>query len=64
MAVISVTIIEGRDRETKENLMAGLTEAVVCALGAKPEQVRVIIHEVKDGAYSVGGRPVFLHGAN
>lgn len=64
MAVVSVAIIEGRDRDSKEKLMAGLTEAVVGALGARPEQVRVIIHEVKDGDYAVGGRPVFLRGGD
>ncbi|MEM0907820.1 MAG: tautomerase family protein [Pseudomonadota bacterium] len=60
MAIVSVTIIEGRDQDTKAALMAKLTDAVVDVLGAKPQQVRVIIHEVKDGAYSVAGTPVFL----
>ncbi len=61
MAVVSITIIEGRDRETKNRLMAKLTDAVVDTLDAKPGQVRVIINEVKDGDYAVGGAPVFLH---
>ena len=60
MAVISITIIEGRDQETKNRLMAKLTDAVVETLDVKPGQVRVMINEVKDGAYSVGGNPVFL----
>lgn len=61
MAVVSITIIEGRDQETKNRLMAKLTEAVVETLDAKPGQVRVMVNEVKDGAYAVGGSPVFLN---
>lgn len=60
MAIVTVTIIEGRDRATKEALMARLTDAVIDTLDAKPGQVRVVIHEVRDGDYAVGGTPVFL----
>ncbi len=62
MAIVSITIIEGRDRETKNALIARLTDAVVDTLGAEPRQVRVVINEVKDGDYAVAGKPVFLHG--
>lgn len=62
MAVVSITIIEGRDRETKNQLMKQLSDAVVDVLDAKPGQVRVIINEVRDGDYAVGGNPVFLSG--
>lgn len=62
MAIVSVTIIEGRKPEVKRALMARLTDAVVDVLGAEPRQVRVFVNEVKDGDYAVGGRPVILHG--
>ncbi len=62
MAIVSVTIIEGRDPEVKHELMARLTDAVVDVLGAEPRQVRVFINEVKDGDYAVGGSPVILLG--
>ena len=62
MAIVSVTIIEGREPAVKHALMAKLTDAVVDVLGAKPGQVRVYINEVKDGDYAVGGNPVILHG--
>lgn len=62
MAIVTVTIIEGRDQDTKAALMARLTDAVVEVLDAKPQQVRVVLHEVKDGAYAVAGNPVFLQG--
>jgi 4-oxalocrotonate tautomerase len=60
MAVVSITIIEGRDRETKNRLIAKLTQAVIESLDAQPNQVRVIVNEVGDGDYAVGGKPVFL----
>ena len=60
MAIISVTIIEGRDQETKTKLMERVTEAVVDTLDAKPGQVRVYLNEVKNGSYAVAGKPVFL----
>ena len=60
MAVVSITIIEGRDRETKNRLIAKLTQAVIECLDAQPNQVRVIVNEVGDGDYAVGGKPVFL----
>jgi len=60
MAVVTITIIEGRDRTTKNKLIARLTDAVVETLDAKPQQVRVIINEVRDGDYGVAGKPIFL----
>jgi 4-oxalocrotonate tautomerase len=60
MAIVTITIIEGRDREAKNALIARLTDAVVETLDAKPQQVRVVINEVKDGDYAVAGNPIFL----
>jgi 4-oxalocrotonate tautomerase len=60
MAIINVTIIEGRPQAVKDDLIARLTDAVVVSLGARPEQVRVVISEVKDGAYGVAGKAVWL----
>ena len=63
MAIINITIIEGRDRAVKERLITALTDAAVRELNAKPEQVRVVINEVADGCYAVAGKPVYLRGA-
>ena len=64
MAIVNGTIIEGRDRTTKEMLMKRLTDAVIETLGAEPRQVRVMINEVRDGDYGVGGVPVRLRDAD
>lgn len=60
MAIVSITILEGRDAATKARLIEGLTQVVVDTLDAKPQQVRVVIHELPDGNYAVAGKPVFL----
>ncbi len=60
MAIVTISIIEGRDQAVKNRLIARLTDAVVETLGAQPGQVRVIINEVRNGAYGVAGKPVFL----
>ncbi len=63
MAIVSVTIIEGRQSEVKQELMSRLTDAVVDVLEADPRQVRVYINEVQDGDYAVAGNPVSLRGS-
>lgn len=60
MAIVTITIIEGRDAATKAKLVQGLTDVVVDTLNAQPNQVRVVIDEVRDGNYAVGGKQVFL----
>jgi 4-oxalocrotonate tautomerase len=60
MAIVDVTIIEGRSQDIKDDLIRKMTDVLVDTLGAKPEQVRVVIREVKNGAYGVAGRAVYL----
>jgi 4-oxalocrotonate tautomerase len=59
MAIIDVTILEGRSQDVKNRVMARLTEVLVEELGAKPAQVRVVLREVRGGAYAVAGQPVW-----
>lgn len=58
MAIIDVTILEGRSQELKNRVMARLTDVLVEELGAKPTQVRVVLREVRAGDYAVAGKPV------
>ena len=58
MAVVTLTIFEGRDDKTKARLIKALTDAVVDELPAKPEHVRVIIHDVPTANYGVAGKTV------
>ena len=58
MAVVTLTIFEGRGDETKARLIKALTDAVVNELPAKPEHVRVIINDVPVANYGVAGKTV------
>ena len=58
MAVVTLSIFEGRSDEVKARLIRALTEAVVNELPAKPEHVRVIIHDLPLANYGVAGKPV------
>lgn len=58
MPFIQVTMLEGRTVEQKHALMKGVTDAVVEALGNKPESIRVAIYEVSKEEWSVGGVPM------
>lgn len=58
MAVVTLTIFEGRSDETKARLIRALTDAVVEELPAKPEHVRVIINDVPVANYGVAGKTV------
>ena len=56
MAVVSVTILEGRDEETLARLHQDLAAAVINVLDAKPHQVRTVIHQIPPEAYAIGGK--------
>lgn len=58
MAVVTLTIFEGRSEDTKSRLIKALTDAVVSELPAKPEHVRVIINDVPVANYGVAGKTV------
>ncbi|HLL58842.1 MAG TPA: tautomerase family protein [Allosphingosinicella sp.] len=58
MAIIDVTLHEGRPRDVKERIMMRLTQVLIEEIGAQPHQVRVVLREVKRENYAVGGKPV------
>lgn len=55
MPLAEITLIEGRTPEQKRALLAEVTEAVVRAVGAPRENVRVVIREVPAEHWAVGG---------
>jgi len=56
MPMIHVYMFEGRTLEQKRKLATNLTEAVVKALDAKPEAVRIMLFETKKEDMAVGGQ--------
>jgi 4-oxalocrotonate tautomerase len=57
MPLIQVTMIEGRSADMKAALIRGLTEAAVQTTGAPRESIRVILQEVPNAHWGVGGSP-------
>jgi 4-oxalocrotonate tautomerase len=55
MPIVEITLLEGRDDDAKTRLCAQVTEAIVSAIGAPPDSVRVILREVPPLHYAVGG---------
>lgn len=58
MPIIQLNIAVGRTTEQKAAAMSAITEAVVKTLGARAEQVRIMINEVSPIHYSIAGETV------
>jgi len=58
MPIATIHILEGRDKETKHNLIKNVSDAVIDTLKCPPESVRVILQEMNHDHYGVGGLPV------
>ena len=55
MPTIRVEMMEGRTPEQKKNLVKALTQAVVDTLGSKPEQVDVLLYDIRRSDWATGG---------
>lgn len=55
MPIVDITLIEGRSAAAKAKLIAKVTDAVVDAIAAPPESVRVILREVPGTHFGVAG---------
>ncbi len=58
MPIVQVNMLEGRSDEQKEALIHEITEAMVRAIGAPRESVRVMIHELPKQHFGIGGSSV------
>ncbi|KWF18318.1 2-hydroxymuconate tautomerase [Burkholderia pseudomultivorans] len=56
MPIAHLYILEGRDDDRKERLIAEVTEAIHRSLDAPAESVRVIITEMPKGHFGIGGQ--------
>jgi 4-oxalocrotonate tautomerase len=55
MPIIQLNLAEGRTVEQKAAAMAAITDAVVCTLDVRPEQVRILIIEVSPENFAIAG---------
>ncbi|MCY1224140.1 2-hydroxymuconate tautomerase [compost metagenome] len=56
MPIAHLYILEGRDDDKKERLIAEVTEAIHRTLDAPVESVRVIITEMPKAHFGIGGQ--------
>jgi 4-oxalocrotonate tautomerase len=54
MPIVTIQLMEGRPPERIEAMQA----AVASAIGAPIESVRILVREMQEHQYSVGGRPI------
>lgn len=55
MPIAEVHLLEGRTVEQKRKLIAEMTRAISESVDVKPEQVRIIIHEMPKEHFGIGG---------
>ncbi|MEA3408838.1 MAG: 2-hydroxymuconate tautomerase, partial [Candidatus Eisenbacteria bacterium] len=55
MPLVEISMLTGRDADTKEEMIKEVTDAVVRTSGAPPEAVTVIIREVERTDWARGG---------
>jgi 4-oxalocrotonate tautomerase len=56
MPIVEITLIEGRTPEAKRRLAAKVTDAIVEAIDAPRDSVRIILREVPPLHFAVGGK--------
>jgi 4-oxalocrotonate tautomerase len=54
MPLVEVTLVEGRSPEQLRALITGITEAVVAAVDAPKQNVRVVVREVPATHWAAG----------
>ena len=56
MPIVEITLIEGRPADKKRKLIAMVTDAIVEAIDAPRESVRIILREVPGAHFGVAGK--------
>lgn len=58
MPLAQISLLEGASSEQKKAVIASVTEAIAESLGAPPASVRVLLTELPDTHWGVGGKSV------
>ncbi|MDI3323598.1 2-hydroxymuconate tautomerase [Pontibacterium granulatum] len=56
MPIAQINMMEGRSNEQKEALIEAVTAAIVQALDAPPESVRILINEMPKQHFGIAGQ--------
>ena len=57
MPVVHISMLEGRPQEKIDAMIVSVSKAVSESLGSDINSVTVVISEMTDGQYGVGGKP-------
>ena len=60
MPLLQVHLLEGRPTSVRTELVRELTAVVERVLGARPEQILVLVTEYVEGDWNVAGEPLEL----
>lgn len=58
MPIVTINMLEGRKVEQKKELIKRVTKSISETLDSPPERIRIIIREIKNEDYGIGGLPV------
>lgn len=58
MPLVYINLMKGRPPEKIEAMIKGVSEAIADTLEADINSVRVMVNEMEDHQYGVGGKPI------
>lgn len=56
MPLVYINLMKGRDPEKIERMIAAVSESIATTLDSPIESVRIMINEMEDHQYGVGGK--------
>lgn len=57
MPLVYINLVKGRDPEKIEKMITAVSESIATTLDAPIESVRIMINEMEDHQFGVGGKP-------
>lgn len=58
MPLVYINLMEGREPDRIEGMIRSVSEAIASSLGDPIDNVRVMVNEMKEHQYGVGGKPI------
>lgn len=58
MPIVQINMVEGRPPARIEAMITAVSEAIATALDAPIDNVRVMVNEMQEHQYGVGGKPI------
>lgn len=62
MPIVTISMMEGRSDEQKEQMINEVSEAIARSLDAPKESVRILIHELPKQHFGIGGQSAKILG--